>query len=150
MVVAPLKTRPVELTPELGMEMAKGMAALWPSPLEPRPKAAFALHAARAGCGRRGEVVERTVAGPNEQVAVGQDVGGPSCDRQIPPEVAIRGGVEEGDQLQGLRVVADEPAVVRVDIAIRGRAREDDAIRMPLHISCRAPGRFGGAAAAGS
>src|SRR5271170_2265279 len=36
--VSPLKNRPVELTPELGMEAAKLMAALWLSPLEPRPK----------------------------------------------------------------------------------------------------------------
>ena len=36
--VSPLKNRPVELTPVLGMEAAKLTAALWWIPLEPRPK----------------------------------------------------------------------------------------------------------------
>ena len=35
--VSPLKNRPVELTPVLGMEAAKLTAAPWWIPLEPRP-----------------------------------------------------------------------------------------------------------------
>jgi len=72
-----LKNRPVELTPVLGMEAAKLTAALWWIPLEPRPKP-LSPCAGRAGWGRRGEGVERAVAGPEDQVAVGRDRGCPA------------------------------------------------------------------------
>src|SRR4029077_13967668 len=74
-------------------------------PPETEAEAALALRG-RAGWGRRGEGVERAVAGPKDQVAVGRDRGGRST-LPDPPEVAIRVGVEEGDELRCLRVVAE-------------------------------------------
>ena len=86
--VSPLKNRPVELTPVLGMEAAKLTAALWSIPLEPRPKP---LSPCAAGPG--GVVVVKASNVPlpvaEDQVAVGRDRGGRSC-LPDPPEVAIR------------------------------------------------------------
>ena len=127
-----MKNRPVELTPVLGMEAREADGHALVDPAVTEAEAALALRG-RAGRGRRGEGVERAVAGRQDQVAVGRDRGGRSC-LPDPPEVAIRVGVEDGDELQRLRVVADEPAVVRVEVALRGEAREDDAVGMPRHL----------------